>query len=275
MIITNIYLNRSFYEGKKYIKVSVFLMILSAIMIFTAIVYYDLADKVKDYKYSDKEEYDDITKGLNFLSKFPIHFNIINKYFSDFNNLSQKEKEEVVMGYVIKNKYKLYECGPSNNSIKHLCIDKDVLNSKELLNIFNLDMKFESENINVYIDDYGTYSVTTTNDSKYYKIVLDNTNNKLYRLYSSFSHYKKENDKHIFYMYQGYYMGNCVKDEKLDLYDFMSGKIVYTNKCNDNQKFNIENEDDIKKLQLYKYELKKDSDNNFYISGYNPVKSYQ
>ena len=262
-------------KEKKYIKISILLMIISAIMLFTALVYYDLADKVKDYKYSDKQEYDDITDGLLFFSKFPIHFNIINKYFSDFNNLSQKEKEEVVMAYVVKNKYKLYECGPSNNITQYLCIDKDELNNKELLDKFNLDFEFKSENITIYIDDYGTYSVTTNNESNSYKIVLDNTNNKLYRLYSSFSHYKKNDDTHIFYLYQGYYMGNCINNEKLDLYDFMSGKIVYTNKCNDKQTFQIEKEEDIKKLQLYKYELKKDKNNNFYLKGYNPVKSYK
>ena len=84
--------------------------------------------------------------------------------------------------------------------------------------------------------------------------------------------YKKTDDTDVFYLYQGYYKGNCKKGEKLSLYDFLSGKKVYTNTCNGNNTFTLDIKNKAKYLQLYKYELKKDKNNNFYLAGYNPVK---
>ncbi len=263
-------------KEKKMFILSIVLMAISGILLFTALLYYDLSDKIKEYKYSDLEEYENIKQGLDYIDHLPIHFNIINKYFSDLNNLKQEEKEEIVLAYVIKNKYKTYECGPSNNSTEYLCVNKEDLNSHDLLDKFGLKFKFKSTDIKIYVDDYGTYSVKTTDNSKYYQIVLNNMNNNLYRMYTKFSHYKESNHKYTFYVYQGYYAGNCKKDSSLELYDFMSGKAVYKNTCNGNQNFVIEpNKKSIKKLQLYKYELKKDKNGNFYLFGYNPVNDYE
>lgn len=258
-----------------YTIISVILMILSAFCLITALLYYDLAGKVKDYKYIDNDEYEDAKLGLKFLSKLPIHFNIINKYFSDINNLSQQEKEEIIMAYAIKNNYKLYECGPSNTISKYLCINKEDLLSPNILEQFDMKLDFKSNIVKIYIDDYGVYEIRQNQDSNSYKIILDNSNNKLYHLYSKFDHYRKKDDSYFFYIYQGYYKGNCQKDEKLDLYDFMSGKVVYSDKCNDNHYFINEPNNNIKKLQLYKYELKKDKTGEFYLHGYNPVKNMQ
>lgn len=255
--------------NKKHIPI--FLMILSFSLLFLAALYYDFSNQVKNYRYSDSEEYEIIKQGLDYLDRLPIHFNIINKYFSNMNNLKQLEKEEILMAWIIKNNYKLYDCGPSNDSIKYLCIDKRDLNSNDLEQIFHLKLKFTTNNIKIYIDDYGTYSVGTSDNSKSYKIVINNTNNNNYRLYSKFSHYRAEKDKHIFYMYQGYYQGNCIKGDKLELYDFMTGKSIYSNTCNGNGNFTVDPSKKIKKLQLYKYELKKDKEDRFYLYGYNPV----
>ena len=51
----------------------------------------------------------------------------------------------------------------------------------------------------------------------------------------------------------------------------MSGKVVYKDTCNGNQEFTVDPGENIAKLQLYKYELKKDRNNKFYLYGYNPV----
>lgn len=259
--------------NKKYIPI--YLIILSFILLFSAVLYYDFSSKVKNYHYSDSEEYENIKQGLDYLDKLPIHFNIINKYFSNINNLKQEEKEEIAMAWVIKNNYRLYDCGPSNSMVKYLCIDKADLNSSDLLDRFNLNLKFINKNIKIYVDDYGTYSVSTTDSSNSYKIVVDNIDNKNFRLYSKFSHYKEDKDKYIFYIYQGYYKGNCSKGEKLDLYDFMTGQVIYSNTCNGNGDFSIDPSNKIKKLQLYKYELKKDKNNKFYLYGYNPVNNLE
>lgn len=262
-------------KNKKYTIISIFMMLLSGIMLLLAVFYYDLSDKVKNYNYSDAEEYNNITEGIAFIKTLPIHFNIINKYFSDINNLSQEEKEEIIMAYAIKNRYNLYECGPSNNFTQYLCIDKNKLASTELLEKFNMKLEFKNKNIKLYVDDYGGYIATTTESATNYKIVLNNSNNKLYRLYSSFSHYKQNKDVYSFYMYQGYYSGNCLKDTELILYDFMSGKEVYKSTCNGNQEFTVAPGENIEKLQLYKYELKKDQNNKFYLYGYNPVNKFE
>lgn len=250
---------------------SVFLMCMSGVMLFSALLYYDLADKVKEQVYSDKVEYDDITAGLSFLEDLPIHFNIINKYFSNFDNLSQQEKEEIVMGYVVKNRYGLYECGMSVGNKKYLCIDKDTLNSEELLSVFNSNFRFESDEVKLYLDDYGASSIRTDTSNTAYRVVLNDEYSNSYRLYSEFYKYKKERDVYVFYLYQGYYMGNCKKGEELSLYDFMSGEEVYLDRCNGNNNFEVSPGEKIEVLQLYKYELKKDDNGKFYLYGYNPV----
>lgn len=262
-------------KEKKLILLSMILMVVSGIMLLGALVYYDFSDQIKKYKYSDLEEYESVKEGLNFIEKLPIHFNIINKYFSNLNNLNQAEKEEIVMAYVIKNKYALYECGPSSNVSQYLCINKEDLNSEKLLNRFGLDLKFSSDKIKIYVDDYGTYLVNSNENKNYYQIVLDNSNNKMYRMYTKFSHYKQKNDIYVFYVYQGYYNGNCDKGSELSLYDFMTGKEIYKDTCNGNQNFTIDPGKNVESLQLYKYELKKDKNDNFYLYGYNPVNKYE
>ena len=231
---------------EKSIILTFFLMSLSAVLLILAVFYYDLSDKVKNYRYSDKIEYDNITKGLNYL--------------------------EIVMAYAIKNNYQIYNCGPSTNQRLYLCIDKDKLNSSDLQDRLGLKFSFKSDNIKIYVDNYGTYQVSSSNTSNSYKIVIDETNNKLYKTFSYFDHYKEEDDKYIFYLYQGYYIGNCNINDSIDVYDFMSGKSIFKGTCNDNKQLvNIEDKK-VGKLQLYKYELKKNSNDEFYLSGYNPVK---
>lgn len=66
---------------KKIKLLPVLLLFISFIMLCLAFVYYDFSNQIKNYKYSDKEEYDTVTEGLSFIEKMPIHFNIINKYF--------------------------------------------------------------------------------------------------------------------------------------------------------------------------------------------------
>lgn len=258
-------------KKENYTKICAILMIISAVFLIIAVIYCDLSKQVVNYKYVDTEEYEDVRMGLDFLDKIPIHFNVINKYFSNMNNLQQEEKEEILMAYAIKNNYKLYDCGPSNSITKYLCINKDDLISDTLLSKFNLNLNLKSDSLKIYVDDYGVYTITSNKESSFYKIVLDNSNNNLYREYFKFDHYKKVKDSYLFYIYQGYFKGNCKKGEDLDLYDFMSGKIVYSDKCNGNNNFSLDPTDNIKKLQLYKYELKKDKAGNFYLYGYNPV----
>lgn len=189
---------------KKIKLLPVLLLFISFIMLCLAFVYYDFSNQIKNYKYSDKEEYDTVTEGLSFIENMPIHFNIINKYFSNMNNLSKKEKEEILMAYAIKNNYKLYNCGASTNTKSYLCINKSDLENSLFEDRFNLKLKFKNNNIDIYIDDYGMYKATSNNDSSYYKLTLDTSNNNNYRLYSIFDKYKKTDDTDVFYLYQGY-----------------------------------------------------------------------
>ena len=259
---------------KFWVCFSIVLMAISGVLLFGAVLYYDFSDKVVNYNYSDMEEYTDITQGLKFLSKLPIHFNIVNKYFSDFDNLAQSEKEEIVMGYVVKNRYGLYNCGPSTINKEYLCIDKETINNSEILSVFGSGFKFENDEIKLYLDDYGASSVKEVDDTSY-RVVLNNEYNNSYRLYSEFARYKKNDDVYVFYLYQGYYNGNCVKGEELILYDFMTGDEIYMDKCNGNNEFEVAPGEKIKHLQLYKYELKKDENDRFYLSGSNPVNDYE
>ena len=96
-------------KNRRDLIISIFLMVLSGIMLTLAIFYYDLSDKIKEYHYSDKEEYNNVTEGIAFIKSLPIHLNIINKYFSNINNLKQEEKEEILLAYSLKNNYQAKE----------------------------------------------------------------------------------------------------------------------------------------------------------------------
>ncbi len=256
-------------ENKKSIIASSILLVLSGIFLSLAAIYYDFVDKVEQYPYSDREEYENVGEGIAFLNKLPIQFNITNHYFSGFDNLDDKTREVILMAYALKNKMNTYECGLGGNAI---CIDKTSLTSSSLLDVFHTSTKFLSNSIKIYLDDYGTYNVNTNNSSPHYRINLDKDNRE-YRKYSSFSHYKQEGDIYLFYLYEGYYMANCIEGETLELHDFMSGNVIYKDKCNNNQFFTNPPREDLKGLQLYKYELKKDEKGQFYLHGYNPVNS--
>ena len=51
----------------------------------------------------------------------------------------------------------------------------------------------------------------------------------------------------------------------------MTGKVIYKDTCNGNNEFTVEPTEEIENLQLYKYELKKDENDKYYLYGYNPV----
>ena len=258
---------------KGYANISIVLMFVSAIMITLAFIYYRLEDEVINYRYSDIREYSDINEGIKFIEKMPIQFNIINKYFSNMNNLSQKEKEEIVAAYALKNRYKQFNCGPSTASTNYSCVKIEDLNDSTLQKIFNLDLKFEASKINVYLDDYGTQELTNKEDPNVYKYVVDVSNNNNYRLYTKFDHFKQEEDSYIFYVYQGYIKANIKENEELTVYDFMTGNPVYTGISNGYNDFNEDITNNNIILQKYKYELKKHEDGTFYLYAYNPVKS--
>lgn len=258
---------------KGYVNISILLMFISTIMITLAFIYYKLEAEVVNYRYSDISEYRDINEGIEFIEKLPIQFNIINKYFSNMNNLSQKEKEEIVASYALKNKYKQFNCGPSTTTTNYSCVRIIDLNSEDLQKIFNLELTFETDKIDIFLDDYGTIELTNKEDSSIYKYVVDVSSNNNYRLYTKFDHYKQDGDSYIFYVYQGYINANVKANSKLEIYDFMTGKPVFTGTSNGFNDFNEDISKDIVNLQKYKYELKKHKDGKFYLYAYNPVKS--
>ena len=256
-------------KNKHAIITAIFLLFGSFNLLALALVYYKLEGEVVNYRYSDVKEFDDIQEGIDFIKKMPIQFNITNEYFSNFDNLEEEARETIIMAYAIKNHYKTYKCSAGSNSI---CIDKESLQENTLLEKFHTKTNFILNNIKLYIDDYGAYTITTSKTAKYYKVTLEN-DNKNYRKYSKFSHFKQKEDKYVFYFYEGYYRGNCTDGENLELYDFMNGKVIYTNTCNGNNEFVEDPAEKIESLQMYKYELKKDENDKFYLSGYNPVSS--
>lgn len=258
---------------KGYVNLSIVLMFISAVMITMAFIYYRLENEVINYRYSDIREYSDINEGIKFIEKLPIQFNIINKYFSNMNNLSQKEKEEIVLAYALKNKYKHFNCGPSTVSTNYNCIKIEDLNNQDIQKIFGLNLTFEATKLDVYLDDYGTQEVTNKEDPTIYKYAVDITDNNNYRLYTKFDHFKQIEDSYIFYVYQGYIKANIKVNEELSVYDFMTGNPVYTGTSNGYNDFNGDITRNIMMLQKYKYELKKHEDGTFYLHAYNPVKS--
>lgn len=253
-------------NNKHVIITAIFLLIGSFNLLTLAFVYYKLEGEVVNYRYSDEEEFGSVQEGIDFIDKMPIQFNITNEYFSNFDNLEEETRETIIMAYALKNRFHTFECG----SATEICIGKDALQDSLLLEKFHSKTNFNLNNIKVYIDDYGVYTITTSNELNYYKVSLSDDNNN-YRKYSKFSHFKQKEDKYIFYFYEGYYKGNCVKGENLELYDFMTGKVVYNNICNGYNEFSELEDDSLDNLQMYKYELKKDENNKYYLAGFNPV----
>jgi len=244
--------------------IAIFLLVMSFNLLVLSAFYANLEKEVVNYRYSDVAEYDSIKEGISFIDSFPIQFNITNEYFSNFDNLSQETREMIIMSYVIKNRYETYSCEGKNT----ICVKKETLKDERLLEKFNTKTEIKSKEIKIYIDDYGVYTVQESND--YYKATLDD-DNKNYRKYSKFSHYREIDGVYVFYFYEGYFKGNCKNGEPLDLYNFMDGKIIYSDTCNGHNEFTIDPSNNIEKLQLYKYELKKDENGKYYLYGYNPI----
>ena len=126
-----------------------------------------------------------------------------------------------------------------------------------------------SDEVRTYVNNYGYVEFKSNSNLNYYKVSF---NNKSFENngYTEFYKYKRDKDLYVFYVYQGFYKGNCTLGENISLFDYITGDISYSGSCNGNHSFNgvIDNYD---KLQLYKYELKKNSNGDFYLYGYNPV----
>jgi len=253
---------------KKYFLV-IILMLGSGLMLFLGFSYTSLEANVSKIVYSDKSEYIDINKGMGYINSLPMNINVINKYFSNINNLDNKLKFQIFLAYLYKNNY-LYDCG-SSTSTNVLCLNKSSLEDRALQNKIGINNISFKDSIEVYLDNIGSTIFNTSNSLSYYKISV--YKNKFENSsYSEFYKYKKINDLYVFYVYQGFIPANCTLGSDISLYDYITGKKVYTGKCNGAHSFTAEIKD-YSKLQLYKYELKKDSNDNFYLSGYNPVNS--
>lgn len=242
------------------------LLLLSTFMLFLGFSYKKIEKRVQTYSYSDKEEYNNLNKGIKLIENLPIHINIENKYFSSVNNLDIELQQEIIFAYALKNNYKTYNCSDSYN--RSICINKEDLNSEELQKVFNTHITFSSNIIDVNLDKLGKLKARTTTTSTYYKVNLNNYNNK-YSKHTDFYKYKKDNDKYIIYVFEGYYESNCTPNTNITVKDFMNENISREGICTNERKFISEY--DISNFQLYKYELKKDLNNEFYLSGYNPV----
>ena len=253
-------------RGKTIYMIIILLLFLSFNFLMLGTICYALENNIENYKYSDTSEYASVTDGLDLIEDLPIEFNIQNEYFSGFDSLSSSVRESILMAYVLKNQIHTYKCGDG----KDLCVDKKSLKDSDFLKLFNTDTEFTSTNIKLYLDDYGKHSINSTNNSTFYRMVLDG-DNQHYRKYTKFAKYKEQDDLYIFYVYEGYYKGNCTKGETLKLFDFITGEEVYIDSCNGNNEFENAPNEEVKKLQLFKYELKKNNDGEFYLYGYNPV----
>ena len=246
----------------------IILLFLSFNMLALGTICYALEDNIENYKYSDTSEYDTITTGLSFIEELPIQFNILNEYFSGFDSLSLENRQSILMAYFIKNQLNTYTCGDG----KDICIDKNSLKDEKIKSLFHTDTEFDSNTIKLYLDDYGKHNISSTNSSTFYRVVLDDNSN-YYRKYTKFAKYKEQGDMYIFYVYEGYYKSNCQAGETAILYDFITGDEVYIDTSDGKNGFVNPPDKEVEKLQMYKYEFKKDKDGSIYLYGYNPVHS--
>jgi len=242
------------------------LLLLSTFMLFMGFSYQSIEKRVQSYSYSDKEEYDNLNDSIKLIESLPIHINIMNQYFSSVSNLDEKLQEEIILAYAIKNRYKTYNC--SDGYHKSICINKEDLNSHDLQRTFNTNITFTNETIDVNLDYYGKLKAKTDSYTSYYKIDLNNYIER-YTKHSDFYKFKKDNDKYIVYVYEGYYESNCTPNTKIVLKDFLDPNKTIEGTCSQKRLFSSEYE--MGDFQLYKYELSKNQNNEFYLTGYNPV----
>ncbi len=250
-------------KSKKDEKLMIIFISLTVVFALTFLVYYSINSNIKNYKYTDNYEYSNVDDGLKFIRKLPIYFNISNQAFRSFDSLKQEYKESILLSYHLKNNL-VDSCEDNEDEV---CIKTSELKDAQVLTRFASKTNFKSDKINVYIDDYG--SNVLYKDKDVYRGVLKE-NNK-YQTYTAFNYFKKTKDEYNFYVYQGYYYLN--KDGKYELHDFLSDDKVYEEDINSSSDlFENITDKEIHKLQVYKYILKKDKDDKFYLYGYNPVK---
>ena len=64
--------------NKHFYKISILLLIISTVLLLSAFFYYDLVSQIKNYKYIDIEEYDDVNSGLEYLFQLPIQVQLLH-----------------------------------------------------------------------------------------------------------------------------------------------------------------------------------------------------
>lgn len=247
-------------------KITLICISIAIIFALTFLVYYNLNNNIQNYKYTDKEEFETVEKGLNFIKKLPIHFNILNQSFHNMDALKQEDKEAILLSYYLKNSI-TNDC--SDNE-EETCIYEKNLEQNNIFDKFKSKIHFQSNKLTIYVDGYGVQTLYKqgSKNNTFYRLHLKEDSN-IYQIYSSFKYFKKKKDQYNFYIYQGYYFKNS--SSVYELHDLITDKVVYKEKEGTELFENIK-EKDIKKLQLYKYILKKDNNNNYYLYGYNPVK---
>ncbi len=248
-------------------KITTFLIFLTIILAIAFLVYYSINSNIQNYKYSDKEEYEDVENGLHFIKKLPIHFNILNSSFHDMNSLKQEEKEEILIGYYLKNGM-VEDCKDSEEDI---CIYEENLKKEKIFEKFNTKIKFKSNKLNIYLDGYGleTLYKKKSDNATYYQMHVKEEKD-VYAMFTSFKYFKKSKDSYNFYVYQGYYNKNNVN--QYELKDLIKDKVIYKEDVR-NELFEHITDKEIKQLQLYKYILKKNKNGEYYLYGFTPVKS--
>ncbi len=248
-------------------KLVIILISFTIILAIDFLIYYTINSNIRNYKYTDKEEYESVEKGIRFIEKLPTYFNIINQSFHNINSLKQEYKEAIAIAYYLKNSV-VNDCDDNENEI---CIYESDLKNNNIFKIFNTNVSFSSKKLNLYVDGFGPQTLYKEEKNKkvFYRLNLKEEQN-VYQIYSSFKSFKKEKDKYNFYIYQGYYNKNS--NSQYELHDLIHDEVVYTQKINKDLFEDITNEE-ISKLQLYKYILKKDKNGEYYLYGYNPVKS--
>ena len=256
---------------KRTIFLIVGLIFCSFVLLLSGVIYYDLSYQVKNYHYVNREEYDDVQKGISFIQKLPIQLNILNHSFADMNLLKVEDQEQILLSYVMKNKQDIAPCMNEMDTSDYKCLSLDELQDTSLQSLFGLDLTFETEKIDLYSEVYGSQELVKTDDC--YRFQVGYSDNEGLENYSYFVKYKQEGDNYLYYFYQGYYNSTCDAKNGYQLTNYIDGEVVEQEECTVTQPFSNLSSSKREKLQLYKYILRKDENGKFYLYGYNPVKN--
>lgn len=251
-------------------KIIVIVLLILSMECFVVLkVYNEVTKYINNRHYIDKEDYDSVNKGIDFISKLPMQLLLNNKDFDEKKFLSNEEATQIIVAYYYKNNINIKTCHDDilNSDVKCLYIS-DINNHI----IFNKDIKLLEKDFNFY--NNNKVNVKYIKDKNVYYFNPDTSSVLIYNPYLVFKHYEVKNNNKVFSIGQGYIVNDKENKDIYHLVNYISGSNISSLKTNlkDYTKiineFNVKQKDFVDTLDTFNYVLDK-VDNTYYLKAFN------